>query len=140
MTDMNKPIQNFKQMLQEAADCLHGRNLNEASALAQEVIRLSKASGDYETYTRALNTLGVIQATLGNEGEAMDCYLAGLKQHVHTIWISTHIYFITISAAAIRNTVITQLPFTIFYCPRKNWNPRSVSTTNATHSGAWSTA
>ena len=61
MTDMNKPIQNFKQMLQEAAVCLHGRNLNEASALAQEVIRLSKASGDYETYTRALNTLGVIQ-------------------------------------------------------------------------------
>ena len=94
MTDMNKPIQNFKQMLQEAADCLHGRNLNEASALAQEVIRLSKASGDYETYTRALNTLGVIQATLGNEGEAMDCYLAGLKTaRAHHLDQYTHLFY-----------------------------------------------
>ena len=94
MTDTNKPIQNFKQMLQEAADYLHGRNLNEASALAQEVIRLSKASEDYETYTRALNTLGVIQATLGNEGEAIDCYLAGLKSaQLHHLDQYTHLFY-----------------------------------------------
>lgn len=53
--------------------------MNEAALLIQNAIQLYKQCGNYEKYTTALNHMGVIYASSGNEAVAMDYYLEGLE-------------------------------------------------------------
>lgn len=63
----------------EGRQTFFDNRLDEAALLIQNAIHLYKQCEDYAKYTAALNLMGVIYATTGNETMAIDYYMEGLE-------------------------------------------------------------
>lgn len=64
---------------EEGRQRLFGNRLDEAALLIQNALHLYKQCENYEKYTAALNFMGVIYATTGNETMAVNYYIEGLE-------------------------------------------------------------
>lgn len=75
-TDMEQLAYEY---MEESSDKLDENKLEQAALLAQNALHLFKKANNLKMYTRVLNLMGVIYATIGNEMVAIDYYLEGLE-------------------------------------------------------------
>ncbi len=64
---------------EEGKQTFFKNRLEESALLVQNAIHLYKQCEDYVKYTAALNLMGVVYATTGNETMAIDYYMEGLE-------------------------------------------------------------
>lgn len=74
--DENKLAEEY---MTEARQAFYDKKLEEAGILIQNAVHLYKKAGNLERYAMAMNTMGVIYASMGNESMAVDYYLQGLE-------------------------------------------------------------
>ncbi|MGN0352022.1 MAG: GGDEF domain-containing protein [Roseburia sp.] len=72
-------IENANVYINEGLDAFSKNQLSEAASIVSKALQLLKGTNELKLYAKALNILGVIYATIGNETMAIDCYLDGLE-------------------------------------------------------------
>lgn len=72
-------VKHADEYYEEGRQSFFDNRLDEAALLIQEAIHLYKQGEEYAKYTAALNLMGVIYATTGNETMAIDYYMEGLE-------------------------------------------------------------
>lgn len=102
ISNMEEKIEYAKALFDKGWKCVDTNLPEEAVRCLREAMILFDECGEYRSYTRCINLLGITYANLGNESMAVDCYLDGLEyarlyrvkglSHVFYNNIGTHYY------------------------------------------------